>query len=195
MPRPRSFDEDAVLEGAVRIFQECGLEGASIPQITERLGICRQSLYNAFGGKKALFLKALDLYGQREIDAKLRLLSHEGSPLENVRTVIRGIAAGASQCPSEACFTAATIIEARDDQDMLALVEKQVQRLEQGLMDSLARAQEQGELKPDCKPERLARLLVSIIYGLGILKRFESSSLRIRDTVSLALELIGSWAL
>ena len=66
MARPRTFDETQVLEGAVALFRERGYEGASVPEITERLGICRQSLYNAFGDKHAMFREAQILWNKAQ---------------------------------------------------------------------------------------------------------------------------------
>ena len=81
MARPRTFVESEVLEGAVALFREQGYEGTSVPELTERLGICRQSLYTAFGDKRGLYLRALERWGDRETEAKLALLRADGSPL------------------------------------------------------------------------------------------------------------------
>ena len=62
MARPKSFDEEAVLDQAVQLFWERGYEGTSLADLEAHLGLGRQSLYNSFGDKHALFLKALDRY-------------------------------------------------------------------------------------------------------------------------------------
>jgi len=61
--RPRIFDEEAVLDRAVRVFWEKGYEGASIDDLTEAMGLSRPSVYNAFGDKEALFMRCLERYG------------------------------------------------------------------------------------------------------------------------------------
>src|SRR2546430_2740480 len=48
MPRPKSFDEDAVLDQAVNLFWERGYEGTSLADLETHLGLGRQSLYNTF---------------------------------------------------------------------------------------------------------------------------------------------------
>jgi TetR/AcrR family transcriptional repressor of nem operon len=194
MVRPRTFDEEEVLEGAVEAFRENGYDGISVPDLIERLGICRQSLYNAFGDKRGLYLKALERWGEREVDAKLALLEGPGSPLENVRTVLRGFADLASRCPSEGCFTASAIVEARGDAEALAVVESQVGRLGTGFRRALERAGRAGELKPGIRPERLAHTLVTFAYGIGILSRLPSSGRRIGDSVSVLLGMIDAAA-
>ncbi len=77
MARPRNYDEDQVLQGAVALFRGRGYERTSVPDLIDELGICRQSLYNTFGDKHGLYLMALDRYGQLEVDTKLE--DHEYS--------------------------------------------------------------------------------------------------------------------
>ena len=194
MARPRSFDEDQVLTGAMEAFRECGFDGVSLPQLIERLGICRQSLYTTFGDKRGLFLRALERYGQREVDAKLALLAGPGSPLENVRTVLRGWADMASRCPSDGCLTATAIVEIRDDPEALAIVEAHVNRLEAAFRDALERAREVGEIRGDVCPAQLASALTCTAYGIGVLVRLPTSGRRIGDTVSVLLRLVDGAA-
>lgn len=60
--RPRSFDRDAALDAAARLFWEKGFEATSIRDLTERLGIEAPSLYRAFGDKRRLFEEAVAEY-------------------------------------------------------------------------------------------------------------------------------------
>ena len=194
MARPKSFDEQQVLEKAIVVFRRKGFDGTSIPELTAELGICRQSLYNSFGDKQGLFLKALELYGKSEVQAKLDLLSAPGSPIENLRTMIRGWAALAASCPGEGCFTITAIVVNRDDPDALAIVEQQVNRLERGYAQNLEEAAKAGELKPGVNPARIASSLTTSCYGVGLLSRLSGSSSRIGDAVALMLDLIDSIA-
>ncbi|TDJ68657.1 MAG: TetR/AcrR family transcriptional regulator [Planctomycetota bacterium] len=194
MARPRTFDEAEVLERAVDLFREQGYESTSIPELITRLGICRQSLYNAFGDKRGLYLAALERYGEREVGTRLALLEADGSPLENLRTVIRGWAALATQCPGDGCLTVSAIVANGDDPEALAIVERQVDRLEQGFRSALARAQSAGEVKAEASPARLAGALIATCYGLGVLSRLPGSGPRIGDAVAVMLGLIDDAA-
>src|SRR5437868_14159214 len=60
--RPRSFDRDAALDGAMHVFWAKGYEGASLSDLTRAMRINRPSLYAAFGNKEQLFKKVLDRY-------------------------------------------------------------------------------------------------------------------------------------
>lgn len=60
--RPREFDADKALDGAMRVFWQRGYEGATLPELTAAMGINRPSMYAAFGNKAQLFEKCLDRY-------------------------------------------------------------------------------------------------------------------------------------
>jgi AcrR family transcriptional regulator len=64
--RPRSFDRDAALKSAMMVFWAKGYDGASLPELTEAMGIHSPSLYAAFRSKQELYREALDLYGETE---------------------------------------------------------------------------------------------------------------------------------
>src|SRR5258705_59374 len=69
--RPRAFDIKKALDQAMLVFWQKGYEGASLPDLTEAMGINRPSLYAAFGNKEALFRKALSRWDsvRRELAA------------------------------------------------------------------------------------------------------------------------------
>lgn len=62
MGRPRSFNEEAVLDAAAEVFVKGGYEGTSIDDLVKALNLHRGSLYKAFGSKHGLFLAVLRRY-------------------------------------------------------------------------------------------------------------------------------------
>ena len=60
--RPRLFDENAVLTVAFDQFWRKGVRGTSLSDIARDVGMQRGSLYNAYGTKEALFLRAYARY-------------------------------------------------------------------------------------------------------------------------------------
>ena len=59
MGRPRSFDEASAVAAATTVFCERGYDGTSVDDLVRALGIHRGSLYQAFGSKRGLWLRAL----------------------------------------------------------------------------------------------------------------------------------------
>ncbi|HET8609192.1 MAG TPA: helix-turn-helix domain-containing protein, partial [Burkholderiales bacterium] len=72
MARPREFNEDAVLDRAVQCFWNRGYEATSVRDLIDETGLTGASLYNAFGGKRALYQRALDHYVNRSVAERIR---------------------------------------------------------------------------------------------------------------------------
>lgn len=62
MARPRNFDESAVVMSAMATFWQLGYDATSIGDLEKTTGLSRISIYNTFGDKEGLFLRALDKY-------------------------------------------------------------------------------------------------------------------------------------
>ena len=61
--RPREFDRDQALHGAMTVFWDKGYEGASLDELQSAMGgINPPSFYAAFGSKERLFFEVVDLY-------------------------------------------------------------------------------------------------------------------------------------
>jgi TetR/AcrR family transcriptional regulator len=55
----RSAGQDAILDGAVRLFSEHGYDGVSMRQIAEAAGVSKANIYHHFASKEALYLAIL----------------------------------------------------------------------------------------------------------------------------------------
>lgn len=70
MARSKEFEEQAVLDKAMKLFWEQGYEKTSMNDLVEHMGIHRRSLYDTFTDKHTLFLRAIDRFDER-ISARL----------------------------------------------------------------------------------------------------------------------------
>jgi AcrR family transcriptional regulator len=86
MVRPREFDRDEVLERAMSVFWSKGFAATSTSDLVEAMQIGRQSMYDSFGDKRALYLEALAQYQQQSVTA------HIGR-LRSGKTALAGIEA------------------------------------------------------------------------------------------------------
>ncbi len=78
MARPREFNPETAISGAMSIFWRLGFKGTNLPDLLDAMGITRGSFYKAFGDKEAVYLEALDLYDRTEIETAVTLLgSHQ----------------------------------------------------------------------------------------------------------------------
>ncbi|MEM8795852.1 MAG: TetR/AcrR family transcriptional regulator [Pseudomonadota bacterium] len=86
MARPYTFDPEKALEAAMHVFWRDGYDLASLATLQEAMGIQRGSLYQEFGSKKELFLKAFDRYVTLFVDPGIAILTGvEGTGRERIR--------------------------------------------------------------------------------------------------------------
>ena len=87
--RPRQFDESTALDTALRLFWRHGYEGTPISTLAQAMGLTVASVYNAFGNKERLFMKAVEHY-----DRYSESLYKEAFAKTSGREVARGILMG-----------------------------------------------------------------------------------------------------
>ena len=74
MARPIAFDEAIALDAAIECFWHRGYRASSVRDLAAAMGICGTSLYNSFGSKRSLFIRALERYLDRSVRARMRRL-------------------------------------------------------------------------------------------------------------------------
>lgn len=189
MPRPKSFDENAVLDQAVELFWERGYEGTSLADLESHLGLGRQSLYNTFGDKQALFLKALDRYRHDVGEAALAKLNAPGAGLDAIRAFFEwSVEMLTAPGPRRGCFVANTITErGSQDTDVLLRCNHARDALERAFRRALTRAKTQGEIASDLDVDATATLLVTQNYGLNVLAKTGTTRGELRAAVEVLL--------
>ena len=68
----RQFDEQEVIAIALDVFWRKGLHDATMQDLAAATGVQRGSLYNAYGDKEAIFLRAFDQYAAQFLDTAAR---------------------------------------------------------------------------------------------------------------------------
>jgi len=91
MGRPRSFDDDAVIDRAMEVFWTYGYANTSPAQLAQATGVAKGSLYNAFNSKRELFDRALARYDQQVSKLAHDLLARPGTTRECLRSALRFI--------------------------------------------------------------------------------------------------------
>lgn len=191
MGRPKSFDERAALEAAMNLFWLRGYEGAGLADLTEAMGISRQSLYDTFGNKRELFIRSIHHYRDTQLSQALALLQRDGSRIENVRAVVRFFERLAADGRCCGCLVANALVEvAPHDPEIAALLQETLDLLQSSLHRTLKRAQEEGELGAGKPPLQLSRALVNAMLGLAVSGRLPLGRAALRDVYAGTLTML-----
>ncbi len=114
------------------------------------MNIGRQSMYDTFGDKRALFLKALERYSQENVNAIVAELLKPGSPLANIRNVLILFTERKDFSPRDGCMGINAICEfGLTDQEVLEAMQEAAALLRHDLLATLKRAKKEGELSAD----------------------------------------------
>jgi len=182
-----------VLDQAVQLFWERGYESTSLADLEAHLGLGRQSLYNAFGDKQSLFLRALERYQRGVVEKRFGHLTAPGGGLDAIRAFFKAsVESLTAPGPRRACLIANTILE-RGSQDADALLRCNHARaeLERGFRRALAQAKTRGELAEGLDVEATATLLVSQSYGLSVLAKTGATAEELQAAVEVLLAGLG----
>jgi len=192
MPRPKAYKPDEVLNKAMLLFWSDGFETTSIPKLEKHLGINRYSIYDSFGSKRDLFLKALASYTGMLIDTLVAPLESGAGGLSDFRRFFAQFETLlAKQKVPRGCLLCNTAIEfgARDP-EIADWVKSYFDRLETAILNALLRAQKLDEITGDASLFRdRARVTRSSLQGLLVDLRLKRNSQEIQPALKAVKSL------
>jgi AcrR family transcriptional regulator len=170
MARPRMFDEADVIARARKAFAETGFAGTSLDTLLEATGLARQSLYNAFGGKKELFMRAFLSDTAEALEAVEAIRHGSDSPITRIRARLVEVAVthGAAQAPPSLFTKAAVELSARDP-DVASTVAAAFDTMRTHYAACIAEAKEAGEIDAAADADSLGAYFCAVIEGMSTL--------------------------
>lgn len=192
MARNKEFDMNLVLHKAMEVFGQYGYEGTSLPMLLEGLGIARQSLYDTYGTKKDLFIKAVKHYVSEKSSAVVLHLEKSDSVKEAIRAIFREIVhVLQDEERRKECFILYSAIDqVPHDPEIAALFEQDQIRLEQAFQSALVRAKERQELSTGQDPQALARYLYHSRYALTQAAKLTNNPRVLEDIMNVTLSVL-----
>jgi len=177
MARPREFEIDSAVEAAMNIFWKHGYAGTSLPDLLAGMGIARGSLYKAFGSKKALFLKALDLYDRKYVQPAAAILNDPAiTGEERITRVLRSPIKSVDQGDRRGCLLCNTAAgTSSQDDEITTVVNKQLNTMTQAFAVALADTQAHSVSSKDELAAEATSLTLTYV-GLRVMARSGHSS-------------------
>ena len=169
MGRPRSFDMDAALDAALKVFWAKGYEGTTVADLTKAMGLNMSSLYAAFGDKESLFRQVAARYAE---DASALYENALAKPtLAEALTKLFSAIVDFLNRPGypPGCLTVmgalATSSTAEPVQQLLLEMRSKGQHR---LQERCEEAREAGELPKNVDTAAFARYLATVLWGLMV---------------------------
>jgi TetR/AcrR family transcriptional regulator, transcriptional repressor for nem operon len=192
MARPKEFDRDAVLDRAVDVFWARGYEATSIGELTDALGIGRQSLYDTFGDKHALYLAALDRYREQTGGITCRALGAEVPVRRAMRRLLQAIIDTILGEPGRTCMMVNAAAERCPlDAAVARRFAAAASTMSETIEARLSRARDDGELGTQHDPVALARYFVNAIHGLNITAKAVRDRRALEQIADVTVSILG----
>ncbi|HEY4267281.1 MAG TPA: TetR/AcrR family transcriptional regulator, partial [Galbitalea sp.] len=188
MGRPREFDEDEVLQAALRLFWEKGYEGTSLDDLMAAMRLTKSSLYKAFGSKETLFWRVVERYQRDFLDFRHAALA-EPTPRRIAQRLLDGvIELHCGRVNPVGCLELNTALAGSTASESIR------QELIRGRELFRVRLRERFDetkvvapLPPGITSDDAASLIISLIQGLAVQAKAGSSRETARRVVRAAL--------
>jgi TetR/AcrR family transcriptional repressor of nem operon len=190
--RPRGFDEEQVLDRAMFLFWKRGYEATGVTELEQATGLGRQSLYGAFGDKRALFLRIVERYFDRVLKPfVVDVLDAPGSGRANLERIFEQWQATVQAAEFHGCLVGNSVPEfGAHDREMSDVLQRKLELMEAAFARALRRAKQAGEVNPGLDPRATARLLLTLAQGLAVVARVNREPSFVRGVLQTVRRLL-----
>ena len=173
MPWVKDFDEEVVVDRAMKMFWAKGYEATSMTDLVEAMQINKGSLYNAFGSKKALFTRALLKYDRENRQCLLENLEALDAPLLSIKTLFDAlIEESRADTQRKGCLLVNTAQDLpNQSEEIQRMVSAALLDFEAFFKRAVRLGQKRGEMATDLDAGEAAKWLLTQVVGLRVLAR------------------------
>ncbi len=190
MPRPREFDDAAVLDAATDQFWRYGYAATSVRDLGQAMRLVPASLYNAFGSKHALFTLCLDRYLDRNMRERVARLEASTPPRTAIETFLNEIVSRSLADPRGCLLVNSALELAPHDAEVGTVIAARLAELEGFFRRCIAAGQRDGSIASTYSARNLARLMLTTVMGLRVLARALPEPALLRGATRQALALL-----
>lgn len=187
--RPLKFAPDDVVRVATYLFWEKGYAGTSMDEVMTAAHVNKQSLYNHFGDKKSLFLKALHFYFEDTMAVVREILSQKKPVPDLLQQMFQYFMDRSAAGPyPPGCLVVNTMSEfGQSDHDITAALDGMAEEFEQTLKKTILAGQKEQTITDTMKAADAAIFLKGILCGVQVLIRKGDRSQKIRRITDLTV--------
>lgn len=167
--RPRQFDGERALDAALLLFWRNGYEGTTIAALTAATGLNGPSLYAAFGNKESLFRKVLERYLQKPA-SYLPTALRQPTARQAAEALFRGAIDMVMnrRHPDGCLLVQGALASGPETKSIGRELSRRRAGAERAVRVRFEHAVHAGDVPVDVDPEKLARYIITIIWGMSV---------------------------
>lgn len=190
MARAKEFDYNDVLDKATELFLEKGYYNTSFQDLVDYMGIHRRSIYDTYGDKKQLYLKALERYAKFVNQNYFSLINDDMTIYQKFETIFKYSAFPMKDCPKGCLFVNSAIELAPSDNDISTQVELFFDNTKKFFVDILTVAKEKKEIAQSTNIYKIASYLNNALIGIRVLVKCSPSENELNDIIKTTLAVL-----
>ncbi|WP_426454612.1 TetR/AcrR family transcriptional regulator [Paenibacillus sp. S-38] len=190
MARSKEFEENVVLDKAMKLFWEQGYEKTSMSDLVEYMGIHRRSIYDTFTDKRTLFFKALERFESRT-DARLMTgVKQAQTAKKALQFIFDYMSKGEEGAPPGCMFVNSAVELACRDEDVDAKAVGAFEKVERLLVEIVSWGQQNGEFDDRYEAGELAEYLHNALTGIRVMARTSVSKEKLERISTMTMRIL-----
>jgi TetR/AcrR family transcriptional repressor of nem operon len=192
MGRLKEFDEAKAIDRAVDCFWARGYEATSVRDLAGHMGIGGASLYNAYGGKRALFVRALARYADRSMRERIARLESDGQPKEAIRTFLAEIIERSlADRDRKGCLLVNSALDvAPHDAEIGKVVAGYLEEIQTFFQRNIEAGRRAGQMPRNLDAMGVSAHLLGVLMGIRVLARTKPDRALLESVARPALDLL-----
>ena len=193
MPWEKSFDEELALNKAMQVFWKKGFKATSIADLIKGTGVNRGSLYNAFGGKQALFETVLVKYDRDRRRTRLAELEALNNPKQAIFNFFDTLVVDTlADTEKKGCFLINSASEiSNHDEHVAGISRNGIREIEAFFRRCVEVGQVRGLISTELNPEVTANALLANLVAIRVLGRGTLNEDALRSIANTAKQSIA----
>jgi len=190
--RLKAFDEDHAIDAAVDCFWMHGYEATSVRDLAQSMGIGGASLYNAYGDKRALFVRSLERYADRSMRERIARLEAAHRPKRAIEAFLAEIIERSlKDRDRKGCLLVNSALDvAPHDAEIGKVVAGYLDEIRAFFRRNIEAARTAGQAPRRIDAEEVSGHLLGVLLGIRVLARTGAGRKLLEDVARPALDLL-----
>ena len=169
MARKKQYNEDEVVEKAMRLFWKNGYETTSMQMLEKEMGINKFSIYASFGNKHGLFLESIKCYKEKTKDLFINLRNKNNGIDDIKQFFYDSVAINQQEGNHKGCLVTNTYNEFAENDDLV--IKEQMTQFMDSLKEVFIEKLSLDASKDEATVLKQANYLVLAKHGLAAATR------------------------
>lgn len=190
MARKREFDEDEALKQAMQLFWVQGYEKTSMEELVNCMGVHRKSIYDTFGNKHELFIKALEYYKTTIGQQLLQQVENEKTALGKIKALF-DYAWINNEEQAKGCLIVNTGVElSPHDKAIAQIVQSNFFETEKVIYQLLQQGQIMGEFSSTLDLGATTQFIHNSLIGIRVQLKTTDEKEKLQSIIDMTLSIL-----